>query len=111
MHKGSLVVAAWLLAAVYAEKSGIQCAKGLKMFVSRGTGEPMGLGATGDITKVIAEKIPGSHSESIPYPASETVPSYMVSVANGTGLLREAIEGYVDACPNSKIAVFGYSQV
>lgn len=81
------------------------------MFVSRGTGEPMGLGATQTLVDVIAEQINGSDIEAINYPATEDDPVYFVSVANGTTLVKQAITNYATACPGSKMAVFGYSQV
>jgi spore maturation protein SpmB len=81
------------------------------MFVSRGTGEVMGAGATGALVDVIAEQINGSDIEAIEYPASMEDPLYFLSVANGTALVKEAITTYAAACPGSKVAVFGYSQV
>lgn len=95
--------------AVSAENS-IECAKGLKMFVSRGTGET-DLGATKPLVDSIAEKIDGSSIQSIMYPASWDSPMYFSSVANGTDMIRRTITEYAQACPNSKMAWFGYSQV
>lgn len=94
-----------------AQNSTVRCAPGLKMFVSRGTGEDMGLGVTEALVEVIASQINGSDYEAIEYPASFDNPSYFVSVSNGTGLVRSALTEYVEACPDSKIALFGYSQV
>lgn len=89
----------------------IQCAKGLQMFVSRGTGEDSGPGVTGALAKRIIDRIPGSSMLPTNYPASYDDPIYFESVVNGTVTLRATIEAYIDACPDSKIAVFGYSQV
>lgn len=89
----------------------VQCAKGLKMFVSRGTGEPMGLGVTEALVDVIAGQLNGSDIEAIEYPATMDDPLYFSSVANGTTLVKQAITSYATACPGSKMAVFGYSQV
>lgn len=71
----------------------------------------MGLGVTGLLTKIIAGIIPDSDEEAILYPASNVDPNYMVSVANGTELVKESIVKYTTACPDSKIAVFGYSHL
>lgn len=71
----------------------------------------MGLGVTEALVEVIANQINGSDYEAIEYPASFDNPSYFVSVSNGTGLVRSALTEYVEACPNSKIALFGCSQV
>ncbi|KAI1844223.1 hypothetical protein JX266_009514 [Neoarthrinium moseri] len=104
-------IAAILSAAgVSARHSTSECAKGLKMFVSRGTNEPMGAGETGKVVKVISEQIDGSDYEAIRYPASFENPNYFLSVGNGTRLLKETITEYARACPDSKMAVFGYSQ-
>lgn len=113
MHSFTLLMAATLLAVtgVLGQNLTVQCAEGLKMFVSRGTGEPMGLGATEVLVDVIAEQINGSDIEAINYPATEDDPVYFVSVANGTTLVKQAITNYATACPGSKMAVFGYSQV
>ncbi|KAJ6157857.1 hypothetical protein N7470_005449 [Penicillium chermesinum] len=110
MHKLFFATACLLATARVYAASPVQCAKGLKMFVSRGTGEEMGLGVLGNITKVIRERIPGSDDEAITYPASSVDPNYMISVGNGTLLLKEALTEYAQACPESKIAVLGYSQ-
>lgn len=98
-------------AGVRGQNSSITCAEGLKMFVSRGTGEDMGFGDTKALVDTIAERIEGSHSEAILYPASDGVPTYFESVANGTRLVREKMTAYAQACPNSKMSWFGYSQV
>jgi hypothetical protein len=106
-------LAATLLAApsVSGQNSTVQCAKGLKMFVSRGTNEAKGLGVTATLVDAIAKQISGSVIEAIEYPATMENPVYFVSVANGTALVKQAITNYAAACPGSKMAVFGYSQV
>jgi acetylxylan esterase len=113
MRSHTNIALAGLLAAslASAQNSTVKCASGLKMFVSRGTGEEMGPGVTEALVDVIAKQINGSDYEAILYPASFDNPSYFVSVANGTNLVRNAILDYTEACPNSKIALFGYSQV
>ena len=114
----SLAMAGLLAAGtVSAQTRPVECAAGLKMFVSRGTnetlgsGDDLGLGVTGALVKEIAKQIDGSDYEGIPYPASQDDPTYFYSVANGTRLVREAMSNYATACPDSKMAWFGYSQV
>lgn len=97
--------------AVSAENSTIKCAQGLKMFVSRGTGETTDLGVTKALVDHIADQIDGSSIQPILYPASWDNPIYFSSVANGTKMIRKTITEYAEACPNSKMAWFGYSQV
>ncbi|KAF4968609.1 hypothetical protein FSARC_4033 [Fusarium sarcochroum] len=83
----------------------------LKMFVSRGTGENATYyGVTETLVKGIKRKIDGSDYEAIKYPATDDNPNYFASAANGTRLLKEAMRNYTEACPDSKIALFGYSQ-
>lgn len=89
----------------------ITCADGLKIFVSRGTGEAPGAGVTGNITDRIASQIDGSNVQGVAYPATFEDPNYFLSVSNGTQLLKKNIIKYSQACPDSKMALFGYSQV
>jgi len=91
--------------------STMNCTDGLKMFVSRGTGEEQGAGVIGNITDLIASQIDGSDVQGIAYPATFENPDYFLSVSNGTQLLKQAIIEYSQACPFSKMALFGYSQV
>lgn len=91
--------------------STLTCADGLKMFVSRGTGEDQDTGVIGKITDLIARQIDGSDVQGVAYPATFEDPNYFLSVSNGTQLLRQAIIEYTQACPDSKISLFGYSQV
>lgn len=97
--------------AVSADNSTVKCAKGLKMFVSRGTGEDMGPGVTKAVVDIIADQIDGSDIQPILYPATWENPVYTTSVGNGTRLIRKSITEYAKACPDSKMAFFGYSQV
>jgi hypothetical protein len=91
--------------------STVECFDGLKMFVSRGTSEPLGTGETGRVVEEIAARINGSAYEANPYPASGDDPNYFISVANGTAVLKKLVVEYAEACPGSKMALFGYSQV
>ncbi|PKS08622.1 hypothetical protein jhhlp_005009 [Lomentospora prolificans] len=102
--------AAAALCAILVSGQQIQCATGLQLFVSRGTGEAPGQGVTGNITQAVLGLIPGSSVQPIDYPATLENPSYFDSVRNGTKTLRESLIEYTSACPNTKIAVLGYSQ-
>ncbi|KAK7212626.1 hypothetical protein V2G26_019804 [Clonostachys chloroleuca] len=113
-----------------------QCVKGLKVFVGRGTGEPLvdaenkdttlisetglgnntlGLGETGKLLMPIFDKIPDSNYTAILYTASNgrqstNVSNYFESVYNGTAMVRKAMTDYATACPDGKMAWIGYSQ-
>lgn len=113
MHH-SLKVAILAMAAVElvaGQVPDIECAKGLQMFVSRGTGEEPGPGETGKLVEKVLDRIEGSQMLAIDYPASSEDPFYIESVANGTLTLRTTLEAYSQACPDTKVAVMGYSQV
>lgn len=88
-----------------------QCAEGLQVFISRGTGEEQGPGESGKLGEAIADRIPGTNITSNPYPATFDDPIYFESVLFGTLALGVMLTAYVTACPDSKIAVIGYSQV
>lgn len=94
-----------------ASNSTVECFDGLKMFVSRGTSEPLGTGEMGKVVEEIAARISGSNYEANLYPASGDDPNYFMSVANGTVVLKQLVVEYAEACPGSKMALFGYSQV
>ncbi|KAH7303987.1 cutinase [Stachybotrys elegans] len=98
------------LVAGIASAQGIQCTDGLKMFLARGTTEPLGTGLMTTITRQIEQLIPGSTTDDIPYPATLFEPTYFVSVLNGSTLLQEAVSEYAAACPDGKMALMGYSQ-
>lgn len=91
--------------------STVECFDGLKMFVSRGTSEDPGVGETGKVVEAIAQRINGSDYDANPYPATGDNPNYFISVANGTAVLKQLVVEYAESCPESKMALFGYSQV
>jgi hypothetical protein len=103
-----------LLAGASAASAGnftTKCPDGLQMIIARGTGEDAGPGVTGAIGLQIAKLIEGSAVHAIDYPASFDQPSYFISVSNGTAAVRETLKTYTKACPDTKLALFGYSQV
>ncbi|CAG9986469.1 unnamed protein product [Clonostachys byssicola] len=133
----SLAVACSLAAGlVSSQTSNTQCVKGLKIFVSRGTGEPLvdalnkdttlisetglgnntrGLGETGKLLMPVFDKIPDSNYTAILYTASNgrrgtNESNYFESVFNGTAMVRKAMTDYATACPSGKMAWIGYSQ-
>jgi len=103
-----------LLAAVAASASAAdtstECSKSLHMIIARGTGEDKGPGATAKLAEEVVERIPGSNFEGLDYPATLADPDYDESVAEGDEALRKRLREYVKECPDSKIAVLGYSQ-
>lgn len=87
------------------------CADGLYIVVARGTTEPAGSGAMGVIGDDVAGRVRDSEVVGLDYPATLSDPIYVESVIDGGRAMKEAVEGYHDACPDGRIAVLGYSQV
>lgn len=85
------------------------CAKGLYMVVARGSEEPAGTGVTGNLTSQIAAKVPNSQVVAVDYPA--TLTDYETSEGDGVKAMQLLLNNYGQACPGSKIAILGYSQV
>lgn len=85
------------------------CAKGLYMVVARGSEEAPGTGVTGNLTSQIAAKVPGSQVAAVDYPA--TLNDYESSEGKGVQAMQKLLNAYGQACPDSKIAILGYSQV
>lgn len=85
------------------------CAKGLYMIVARGSEEPAGTGVTGNLTSQIAAKVPNSQVVAVDYPA--TLTDYEDSEGKGVQAMQTLLNDYGQACPGSKIAILGYSQV
>lgn len=93
----------------------IECVDGLYMLVARGTGEDAGPGETGKVANRIKDQIDNSTVKGLDYPASFNGEvgdnNYFDSVEKGYEAMKVAIQQYYDACPDHKMAIFGYSQV
>jgi hypothetical protein len=78
------------------------------LLLARGTTESYP-GLLGSLTDLVLASIHGSTYEDIIYPATQegSSPSYEEGIANGTAQLKT----FITACPRSKIALLGYSQV
>jgi acetylxylan esterase len=87
-----------------------KCASGLYMIAARGTGEDAGPGSIGDVADNVADRVKGSEVVGLDYPASLTDPIYFESVEEGGEAMKKAVEDYHSACPDGKVAIFGYSQ-
>jgi len=85
------------------------CATGVHMIVARASTEAPGQGIIGAVATQVQQTVPGSDSEAVDYPA--TLTDYQASEASGVAGMQTLIESYAARCPNSKIALMGYSQV
>jgi len=84
------------------------CATGLHMIVARGSNEPAGLGKIGVIAGNVSLAIPGSTTAAVDYPA--VIEQYASSVAKGMAEVVRMVAEYTKRCPDTKIALLGYSQ-
>ena len=84
------------------------CATGLHLIVARGSGEDKGLGRIGVVARNVTLVIPGSTIEAIDYPATFT--NYTTSEETGAMDFESRVLTYHEKCPDTKIALLGYSQ-
>lgn len=79
------------------------------MIVARGSTEDPGVGKMGVISGNVTEKVPGSTVEAVDYPA--TLTDYIESEGEGAVAMAKMVVDYAKKCPETKIALLGYSQV
>lgn len=96
------------LAAPLLEHRQSSCAP-VHIIAARGSNEAPGPGAMASLAALIQAAYPGTDLESINYPAK--LFPYDDSSAQGTAATTSQLTNYVNACPNSKIVMIGYSQV
>ncbi|RGP73308.1 acetylxylan esterase 2 [Fusarium sporotrichioides] len=96
-----------LLVALVAANS-TTCAKGAHVIVARGSLEPQGPGAMGELADKVLKLVPGSDMESLVYPALYN--EYLDSQPAGVRTLTSAIQNYVKNCPKTQLVLMGYSQ-
>jgi acetylxylan esterase len=84
------------------------CATGIHMIVARGSAELPGEGRMGVVAGNVSLTIPGSTTATVNYPARFS--NYAGSEGDGTAQFTLMIAAYVKLCPNTKIALMGYSQ-
>ncbi|GKT54540.1 acetylxylan esterase 2 [Colletotrichum tofieldiae] len=101
-------VAGFLAASASAQNSTATCATGVHLIVARGSNEAPGSGRIGSVANGVVAAVPGSQIAPIDYPAS--FDNYSSSVAIGTEAVKTALTLYNSRCPNSKVALLGFSQ-
>ncbi|KAK0723628.1 cutinase-domain-containing protein [Apiosordaria backusii] len=84
------------------------CATGVHMIVARGSTEAPGLGRIGVVAFNASMLIPNSSIAAVDYPA--TFENYFTSYATGASEFERLVLEHVKACPDTKIALLGYSQ-
>lgn len=102
-------IAGLFVASAAAQNSTSTCASGVHLIVARGSIEPAGVGQIGSVANGVVAAIPGSQIEPLDYPA--TFDNYSTSVEDGDIAMNLALTAYSSRCPDSKVALLGYSQV
>lgn len=115
--RGILIKAGFLAVATAAANS--NCTGGLYMIVARGTDEPaaaskdglypVNTGSPGYLAQLIAAQIKDSMIMGVEYPA--TLNDYVQSENDGATTMLQLAKDYHSSCPDSKMALLGYSQV
>ncbi|GAA5999835.1 hypothetical protein JCM10207_005932 [Rhodosporidiobolus poonsookiae] len=78
------------------------------MVVARASTEPPGEGIIGAVADDVKQQVDGAESVAVDYPA--TLSNYFASEAEGVDEMTKLVEASAKNCPNSKIALLGYSQ-
>ncbi|KAK4462235.1 cutinase, partial [Cladorrhinum samala] len=84
------------------------CATGIHLIVARGSTEAPGLGRSSVVAYNVTQLIPGSSIATVDYPA--TFENYFASEAKAKTEFERLVLEHVEACPNTKIGLIGYSQ-
>ncbi|KAH7625332.1 cutinase-domain-containing protein [Sordaria sp. MPI-SDFR-AT-0083] len=84
------------------------CATGIHLLVARGTTEAPGVGRMGVVARKVTLAIPGSTIEAIDYPA--VFSNYSDSEEKGAIAFEKRLIAYHERCPDTKVALLGYSQ-
>jgi hypothetical protein len=126
--RGSLTTTIGILAATAtAANSNTTCATGLYILCARGSGEaavspegiyPDNTGSPGVLALEVTKQINGSVIAGVIYPATDPIATgnlnltaYYPSEDAGAKAILEEVNQYHSSCPDSKIALIGYSQV
>lgn len=85
------------------------CASSVHLLLLRGEGTGDDLNVLDTIQDLVLEQIPGSTSLGLPYQHGDSDKQF--AAYNGSMLLQQYIAEYAASCPDSKIAILGYSLV
>ena len=86
-----------------------ECATGPHIITVRESSAPPNEGFVRDLANEVQSKLSGSDIEDVDYFA--WIFPYVFSETGGVKKTREAIENYVEKCPQTDIVLLGYSQV
>ena len=93
---------------VISARQSSSCASGVHMIIARGSGEPAGEGVESSVVSAVQKSISGSDGLGIDYPAS--LSDYQSSESAGVTAMTQDLQSYTQQCPDTKIALLGFSQ-
>ncbi|KAJ5670753.1 uncharacterized protein N7477_006116 [Penicillium maclennaniae] len=85
----------------------IQCASSVHAIIARGQGPGDDLNVMVKVQNLILDQIPGSTSVGLPY--AHDAEDKFTAVHDGALLMQSYVTEYLNVCPESKIALIGYS--
>lgn len=86
-----------------------QCASSVHAIIARGQGPGDDLNVMVKVQNMILDQIPGSTSIGLPY--AHNASDKFTAVHDGAILMQNYVTEYLKVCPESKIALIGYSLV
>lgn len=86
-----------------------QCASSVHAIIARGQGPGDDLNVMVKVQNMILNQIPGSTSVGLPY--AHNADDKFTAVHDGALLMQNYVTEYLKVCPESKIALIGYSLV
>lgn len=86
-----------------------QCATSVHAIIARGQGPGDDLNVMVKVQSMILQQIPGSTSLGLPY--AHDADDKFTAVHNGAVMMQNYVNDYLKVCPDSKIALIGYSLV
>ncbi|KAJ6116006.1 hypothetical protein N7523_006423 [Penicillium sp. IBT 18751x] len=84
-----------------------QCASSVHAIIARGQGPGDDLNVMVKVQNMILDQIPGSTSVGLPY--AHDADDKFTAVHDGALLMQSYVTEYLNVCPESKIALIGYS--
>jgi hypothetical protein len=104
-----LVLATFIVPNIGQTVTSTSCASSVHLLLLRGEGTGDDLNVLDTIQNLVLEQIPGATSLGLPYQHGNS--DKQLAAYNGSLLLQQYIAEYVTSCPDSKIAILGYSLV
>ncbi|EED24616.1 acetylxylan esterase precursor, putative [Talaromyces stipitatus ATCC 10500] len=102
-----LILATFIVPSIAQAINPADCASSVHLLLLRGEGTGDDLNVLDTIQNLVLEQIPGATSLGVPYQHGDSDKQF--AAYNGSVLLQQYIAGYATTCPDSKIAVLGYS--